>query len=239
MGQINILERLVMSENLTHNRRKFLAGAGLIAAGAAAAANAQEAGHSQHDNSGFTPARHAEDSWMDEMGGVHRAFIDSSTGPGGIAAMNFAANILLAHAQGYGGSDKDYGLIVCFRHNSSPYGFNDAMWEKYGELFAGRTKVSNSNGGRVTVNPLSVERIYGNRSNTIDNMSSRGVRFAVCDLSTRGMAGMLARSSGRTPAEVYEELVANAVPSSHFVPAGVMAATRAQEYGFSFLFATE
>jgi len=228
-----------MSEKVIHNRRKFLAGAGLVAAGAAAAASAQEAGHSHHGDSGFMPARHAEDSWMDEMGGIHRAFVDSSTGPGGIAAMNFASNILLAHAQGYGGSDEDYGMIVCFRHNSSPYGFNDAMWEKYGELFMGRTGVSNSNGDPVTVNPLSVERIYGNRSNTIDSMSSRGVRFAVCDLSTRGMAGMLARSTGGTSGEVYEELVTNAIPSSHFVPAGVMAATRAQEYGFSFLYATE
>jgi len=70
-----------MSADQTHNRRKFLAGAGLVAAaGAAVAANAQEAGHSHHGNSGFTPARHAEDSWMDEMGGVHRAFVDSSTG---------------------------------------------------------------------------------------------------------------------------------------------------------------
>lgn len=223
-----------MSENPSHNRRKFLAGAGLVAAGAAVAANAQEAGHS-----GFKPARHAEDSWMDEMGGTHRAFVDSSTGSGGIAAMNFASNILLAHAQGYGGSDEDYGMIVCFRHDSSPYGFNDAMWEKYGELFMGRTGVSNDNGDPVTVNPLSVERTYGNRSNTIDRMSARGVRFAVCDLSTRGMAGMLARSTGRTSDEVYEELTTNAIPSSHFVPAGVMAATRAQEYGFSFLYATE
>jgi len=223
-----------MSENLTHNRRKFIAGAGLVAAGAAVSASAQEIG-----NSGFTPARHAEDSWMDEMGGVHRAFVDSSTGPGGIAAMNFASNILLANAQGYGGSDEDYGLIVCFRHNSSPYGFNDAMWEKYSDVFMGRTGVSNSNGDPVTVNPLSVERIYGNRSNTIENMNDRGVRFAVCDLSTRGMAGMLARSTGRTSEEVYEELVSNAIPSSRFVPAGVMAATRAQEYGFSFLYATE
>ena len=223
-----------MSENLTNNRRKFLAGAGIVAAGAAVAANAQEAGRS-----GFTPQRHVEDSWMNEMGGVHRAFVDSSTGKGGIAAMNFASNILTAHGQGYGGKDEDYGLIICFRHDSSPYGFNDAMWEKYGELFAGRTGVSNANGDPVTINPLSVAGTYGNRSNTIDNMSGRGIQFAVCNLSTQGMAGMLARTTGRTSQEVYEELVSNAIPSSRFVPAGVMAATRAQEYGFSFLYATE
>lgn len=228
-----------MSKNSNSNRRRFLAGAGLVAAGAAAAANAQQANPFKDSKSGFTPARHVEDAWMDELGGVHRAFVDSSTGSGGIAAMNFASNILRAHAQGYGGSDDDYGMIVCFRHDSSPYGFNDAMWGKYHELFMGRTGVSNSDGSPVTVNPLSPERLYGNRTNTLENMSNRGVHFAICDLSTRAMAGMLAQPAGKTPDEVYEELVANAVPSSHFVPAGVMAATRAQEYGYSFLYATE
>lgn len=228
-----------MSEKQTQNRRTFLAGASLAAAGVAVTATAQEASHSHHGSSGFTPARHVEDSWMDEMGGVHRAFVDSSTGSGGIAAMNFASNILRGHAMGYGGKDEDYGLIVCFRHHSAPFGFNDAMWGKYGELFVGRTGSSNSNGEPVTINPLSVEGVHGNRSNTIDSMSSRGVHFAVCDLSTRGMAGSIARSSGRTADEVYEELVSNAIPSSHFVAAGVLAATRAQEYGFSFLYATE
>ena len=112
------------------------------------------------------------------------------------------------------------------------------MGENYGVLLVGRSGVRKCNRDRVTINPLCVERTYGNRSNAVVAMSGRCVRFAVCDLSTRGMAGMLARSAGRTTEEVYEELVSNAIPSSHFVPAGVMAATRAQEYGYSFMYAT-
>ena len=44
-----------MSADQTHNRRKFLAGArpGRRRSAAAAAANAQEAGHSHHGNSGI------------------------------------------------------------------------------------------------------------------------------------------------------------------------------------------
>jgi intracellular sulfur oxidation DsrE/DsrF family protein len=37
---------------------------------------------------------------------------------------------------------------------------------------------------------------------------------------------------------VHTELVANLVPNAHMVPAGVMALTRAQEYGYSFLYAS-
>ncbi len=228
-----------MSEKQHIKRRRFLTGAGLAVAGASMAASTQASAQSGQNNSRFIPERHAVDSWMEELGGKHRAFVDSSTGPGGVAAVNFAANILNSHAQGYGGQDEDYGMIVCFRHASAPYGFNDAMWEKYHEVFVGRTKVSNESGEPVTVNPLTAARTYGNRNNTLANMSARGVHFAICNLSTRGMAGMIASSQNRTTDEVYEELVANAIPNGHFVPSGVIAATRAQEYGYSFMYAYE
>lgn len=228
-----------MSDKQTSKRRDFLTNVGLAAAGATVAAGASAASKSSTGGSGFVPERHPEDSWMEELGGKHRAFVDSSTGPGGVAAVNFAANIMRGHAMGYGGSDEDYGMIVCFRHASAPYGFNSAMWEKYGDVFVGRTKVSNSNGDPVTENPLEVQGTYGNRSNTIENMVNRGVHFAVCNLSTLGMAGMIARSTGGSSDDVYQELVDNAVPNSHFVAAGVLAATRAQEYGYSFMYATE
>ena len=225
-----------MKKNNPMKRRRFLAGAGLAAAGATVVATAQaETGN----GSSFTPQRHAEDSWMDELGVSHRAFVDSSTGQGGIAAVNFASNILRAHAMGYGGSDDDYGMIVCFRHASAPFGFNDAMWEKYSEVFVGRTQIHDSNGDPVTHNPLSMERTYGNRDNTLTNLANRGIHFAICNLSTLGMAGMIARAAGRQSDEVYQELVANAVPNSQFVAAGVLGATRAQEYGYTFMYASD
>ena len=103
----------------------------------------------------------------------------------------------------------------------------------------GRTQIHDSNGDPVTHNPLSVERTYGNRDNTLTNLANRGIHFAICNLSTLGMAGMIARAAGRQSDEVYQELVANAVPNSHFVAAGVLGATRAQEYGYTFMYASD
>ena len=217
-------------------RRRFLAGAGLAAAGASAIATTQA---ETSNESSFTPQRHSEDRWMDELGINHRVFTDSSTGRGGIAAANFASNILRADATGYGGSDDDYGMVVCFRHASAPFGFNDAMWEKYSEVFVGRTQIHDSNGDPVTHNPLSVGRTYGNRDNTLANLANRGIHFAICNLSTLSMAGMVAQAAGRQSDEVYQELVANAVPNSHFVAAGVLGATRAQEYGYACMYASD
>ncbi|MCB1670587.1 MAG: hypothetical protein R3F41_20390 [Gammaproteobacteria bacterium] len=231
---------MTQSNSRTPARRRFLTSMGIAATGAAVAAGTRAASNMPATGSGFVPTRHPEDSWMEELGGSHRAFLDSSSGSGGVSAMNFASNILSAHADAYAGaSEADYALIVCFRHDSSPFGFNDAMWEKYGELFSARTGIRHVDTDQpLTFNPLSLERSpYGNRSNTVTNMSARGVHFAVCNLSTRGMAGMLARSTGASSDAVYQELVNNSIPNSHFVPAGVVAATRSQEYGYSFLFA--
>ena len=108
---------------LLSRRRRFLTGVGIVATGATLAASAQAAsGQRQHRESdtGFNPARHDLDAWMDIPGTSHRAFIDSSTGNGGAAALNYANNVLLGHREAYGGSDTDYGLIVCFRHMSTP-----------------------------------------------------------------------------------------------------------------------
>lgn len=219
-------------------RRRFLTGMGLAATGAAVVSATGTTSHAQRNRSGFTPARHPEDNWMDQIAGNHRAFVDSSTGAGGVAAMNFASNIMSAHAAAYqGASEADYAMIVCFRHDSSPFGFNDAMWEKYGELFSGRTGHRDADtGAALNFNPLSVAGTYGNRGNTVAAMSARGVHFAICNLSTMGMAGMLARSTGESRDAVYQELISNSIPNGRFVPAGVVAATRAQEYGYSLLY---
>jgi intracellular sulfur oxidation DsrE/DsrF family protein len=50
------------------------------------------------------------------------------------------------------------------------------------------------------------------------------------------MSGMIARQAGLKAEDVHADLVANTVPNAHMVPAGVMALTRAQEYGYSFLY---
>ncbi len=222
-------------------RRRFLTGVGIVATGATLAATARAAenhGH-HHDSSGFVPARHELDAWMDRPGVAHRAFIDSSSGRGGADALNYANNILLGNREAYGGSDSDYGLIVCFRHMSTPLGYNDAMWEKYGQGLSRATGFAAPGSDEpLSVNPMNIDQaVYGNRGNTLDALIARGVQFALCNKATQGIATMLARSSNTSVEEVYQELIHNNIPNSRFVPAGVLAATRSQEYGYSLLYA--
>jgi hypothetical protein len=54
----------------------------------------------QAGSSGFVPERHPEDSWMEELGGKHRAFVDSSHGPGGCRSSEFRSQHLTRSCHG-------------------------------------------------------------------------------------------------------------------------------------------
>jgi intracellular sulfur oxidation DsrE/DsrF family protein len=76
-----------------------------------------------------------------------------------------------------------------------------------------------------------------NGQHSIASVVEKGAHFAVCGRATRRQAGGIATATGQTPEAVFAELSANLIPRAHLVPAGVIAVTRAQEYGFAFLYA--
>jgi intracellular sulfur oxidation DsrE/DsrF family protein len=61
----------------------------------------------------------------------------------------------------------------------------------------------------------------------------QGVHLAVCNLTTRSLTQRLSEIAGKTPDEVYQELTTNTLGNAHFVPAGVLGVTRAQERGYA------
>ena len=70
---------------------------------------------------------------------------------------------------------------------------------------------------------------------TIASVAKRGTQFAVCDMATNRLAGLIATSTKGVQEAVYTELVRNLIPNSHLMSAGVVAVTRAQEYGYTLL----
>ena len=218
-------------------RRALITGMGVAATGLAIGASGPAA--AQQSRAGFEPQRYDEDAWMDELGRHHRVFIDSARPEGGMEAVHYADGILRSHKNDYRGEYEDYGVIVCFRRFSTPLGYNDAIWKKYGALFSGRLNLPGPKSGEVfEVNPLNIEgrRDLPSMGATIDEMAGRGVRFAICRNATNGMSRMLAQATGGSPEEIFKELTASGITNSRFVPAGVMAAARAQEYGYSLLY---
>jgi hypothetical protein len=180
---------------------------------------------------GFQPARHGKDAWLKELKGDHRVFVDSSTVEGGGNALRFANNIISAHIEEYDGKASDYAMVICFRHASTPYGFDDALWAKYGKYINRNDAIPTPSS-----NPMNSPNEYSGQ-NTIPKLVASGARFAICNRATRSLSQRIAAATGSSPDEIYAELVAGAIPNSRFVAAGVLAVTRAQEYNYSLLYA--
>lgn len=204
-------------------RRSVMGGLGMAALAGVAMGVSPVSGQ----QAGSRPVRYAQDDWMDAVGGDHRVFIDSSSTQGGSNALRYGVNILNAQVNGYGGSDADMSMIICFRHASTLFGFNDAMWEKYGRSLDIFGQLDLAEDAEPSTNP---------QARAIAGMVDRGVHFAVCSSATRFTAITLARNYEGDADTIFEELSDNTVTNGHMVPAGVMAVTRAQERGYSLLY---
>jgi hypothetical protein len=187
----------------------------------------------------FQPARHQQDAWLDTITGKHRVFIDASTARGAGEAMLYANNLYVANKSGYSLPDNDIVVVACLRHFATPFAFNDAIWAKYGKVLGMMVEFTDPKTRQAPSTNLLNSAEYGmalpNLGTTIDSVVRRGTRFAVCDMATHFFAGGIAAQTGGNGDAVYKELVANTIPNSHMVAAGVVAVNRAQEYGYTLL----
>jgi intracellular sulfur oxidation DsrE/DsrF family protein len=211
-----LLARRAVMSALTTVGAAFTVGSRRVAAAPAATA--------------FEPARHVQDEWLDKMKGKHRVFIDTSTPRGAGEGIQYANNLYSANKSGYGLNEEDLAIVLCLRHQAALFAFNDVVWSKHGKALSDSANYVDP---RTKEAPLANPYTAAPR-NALPTLAKRGVQIAVCDLSTRRLARMLAGAGGDTEA-MYAHLTANGVPNSRFVPAGVVALTRSQEYGFSVL----
>jgi hypothetical protein len=187
----------------------------------------------------WQPGRHAEDDWLDQLPGKHRLLFDTTTPDGFGGALLFANNFLEANKNAYGLDYRDAAVVIVARHSSTPFAYNDAIWSKYGRVFAQRV---NFNDPKTKQPPdLNLYNVSGygialpNFGITLDSLVKRGIHLAVCRMATRNFAGAIASATGSTVDKVNDELIANIVSNSHMVPAGIVTVNRAQERGYSFV----
>lgn len=176
------------------------------------------------------------DKWLDALTGQHRQIYDVLS-TGGASGLSYARNFLNANNEGYALADKDVSVAVSLRHLAVPMGFNDAVWEKYkiGEYLKfddPKTKAPATHNiwaGRAGEG--------GTGSPSVTALAARGVVFPMCGMSFKFLTGELARTSGLSSDAVREELTAGMLPGTFLVVAGVIAVNRAQERGFSYVYA--
>src|SRR5262245_6275266 len=206
-------------------RRSFLArlGAGAAAFGAAFSVGERQAGAQTTASGPWQPARHAEDDWLEEGRAKHRFFFDTSNVRGLGYAIFWANNYCTVNrGTPYGLTDPDSSVVICLRHESAPFAFSDAMWAKYGAALsqhAAFTDPRTKQPATVNLYQASGENeALTNRGVTLNALIGHGVRFAVCMLATRGIAGRAARATGGNVDDIYKELVDNKIANAHMVP---------------------
>jgi hypothetical protein len=222
-------------------RRPFLSLLGIGTAALGAGMAALSSSRAQAAAGDFQPTRHASDDWLDQIPGQHRFVVDSSTADGGGSALLYAGNFFVANKQGYDLDPPDLAIVVVLRHLSTPFAYTDEMWAKYGAILAASIGFTDPKTNAAPVSNLYNRGDYGltlqNFGTTIPSLIDRNVQFGVCGMATRFFAGAIADETGGDADAIDEELVSNLIPNSHVVPAGIIATSRAQERGYTFLYA--
>jgi intracellular sulfur oxidation DsrE/DsrF family protein len=185
----------------------------------------------------WEPARHDKDDWLDQASAKHRLLFDTITADGLGEALAFGGNFIWVNKTDYGLESKDLAVVVVLRHHATPFGYNDAIWAKYGTVLAPITPVEDPKSKLAPkVNIYNTEEYAGllpSRGATLGSLTKQGVRLAVCSVASRGIADVIAGKAGGNGEDINKELIANLLPNARLVPAGIVAVNRAQERGYT------
>jgi intracellular sulfur oxidation DsrE/DsrF family protein len=186
----------------------------------------------------WEPAHHAQDDWLDQLPGKHRVVFDATEPEAFGYALYFADNYIRVNQSVYGVQKGDLAVVVVARHDGTPFGFNEAMWAKYGRAFAERGRLEDPKSKMAPktniYNTPGLGAMLANHGATLDRLFELGVQLAVCSIATRGYAANSAAISGGNTDAVFKELTSNLVsPNARMVPAGIVTVTRAQERGYT------
>jgi intracellular sulfur oxidation DsrE/DsrF family protein len=209
--------------------RLAAAAAAVVAAGIPSRAGSQSAAKTAAPPESGTkrsPVLHEQDRWLDALTGMHRQVYDIVT-PAGTVGIAFARNFLTANAEGYGLTDADSSVVVSFRHSAVYYAFGDAMWEKF------KFGESVQQEGTQAKNPPTRNPELA----LITSLQSRGVVCTVCGMALRRRAREAAQRAGTPPEAMLDQWRAGLIPGVVEVAAGVIAVNRAQERGFTYVYA--
>jgi intracellular sulfur oxidation DsrE/DsrF family protein len=187
----------------------------------------------------WQPARHEKDDWLDNTAVKHRLVFDTTNADGFGEALAFAGNYLRVNQSDYGLQDSDLSVVIVARHGSTAFAYNDAIWAKYGAPIATRSKFEDPKTKQPPiVNVFNIEdygTLLSNRGTTVNSILKRGVQLAVCSTATRALASTIAKAVGGDMGAINSELIANLLSNSRMVPAGIVAVSRAQERGYTFV----
>ncbi len=228
-----------MSDSASHitDRRRFVGAVATLGAGVALGADTrvhrlfvaqQPAG----------AAIAASDAWLDHLKGRHRQLFDVPEPEGG-TALRHLRNYLDAWRDAFGVGERDVSVVVTLYARTTPWGLQDAMWEKY-QLGSALNITDSTTKAPLVRNwfahPKSGDPVAdGEPETSMEALQRRGVVFALCNNALKRWAARLEKSEMGAAADVHADLVAHALPGVVIVPDVLVTMTKAHERGFGYV----
>lgn len=204
-------------------RRHFLA---QLSGGLAAIAGISAPLPAQQVAAALTDPDH--DAWMQRAAGEHRALFHA-TSPADGAPMLMAMNFLDVYGSAYGAPRNHVSAVIGVHGAALPVALNDGAWDRY-EL-GRRINVSDPN----TKEPAKRNVFAVGGPYSIDTAMARGVVLLVCNVALTLTSRSIAGARSLAEADVYNDLKSSIIPGAVLVPGLVVAISRAQEKGFTYI----
>ncbi len=189
----------------------------------------------------WQPVFEKDDDWM-ELPSRHRLVFDATSADGAAHALFFARNYIGVNKSAYGIESSQLAIIIILRHMATVFGYDDAIWSKYGKILSNMSKFTDPKTQEAPTRNLYDVKGYGpglaNADATLTDLAGQGVHFAVCGAATQRIAAMVAAQTKEDAQGVRQELESHLVPNGRMVAAGIVTVNRAQERGYAMSYYT-
>jgi intracellular sulfur oxidation DsrE/DsrF family protein len=180
-----------------------------------------------------------DETWLERLRGQHRMVFDVEAHTNG-HSLGQAQSVLDAYQQDYGVPQRDVNLVMGVRGTGIPIVLADAVWAKYrlGEHYAIPDPATKSPATRNLFTSTNA-RTDGpvTAAQTVEALQRRGVLFLVCNNTVQGATKKLSAAGLGAPEAIRSDILGGLLPGVVLVPAMVIALTRMQERGFSYVYA--
>ena len=164
----------------------FRSGAGATAAAAAVLTGGTLAQAQTAAAAAWRADRHDKDDWMDKPNTKHRLIFDTTSPTGFGESLAFAGNFVRVNQTDYGVPFAQLSVVIVVRHNSTAFGYNDAIWAKYGTLLSLRSGFLDPKTNGAPKTNLFKAADYGqmlpNRGTTLETAGNQGIQIGVCQV---------------------------------------------------------
>jgi hypothetical protein len=103
----------------------------------------------------------------------------------------------------YGLANADLAVVIVARHGTTPYAFNQAIWTKYGKIFADNMSTTDK-----VAHPNPATNVH---AASLTRLANQGMRLAVCEQTLRAYVEIIPKHTSEPEDSIWKELTAGVI----------------------------